>query len=782
MANTGTFKTYERGVRTQTTESTFASGMMYTDEPLNEGYSKLLVNYIASTNGASLTPRKGLRTSHASIYTEDPEITDGSVKSIILACKECYHNDKTYGQFIITKGYKTISVVTTCEDTVVESSLPVPTISQKFCSVCDNTVVNGTYKECDSNEIHGVPFFTPNKQLIGTFINDQYFFFDANSKKLVYTEFDEDEEKYIMKFLKAEEIDLNLAKQMGFNMLLENPYAYTDKCEQSSAGIAFLGMAAYEDEACTEPVKEYLENQTYYYRINYAISTAVNTVKIKWEWTVPNSTMLWNTIVEKDFNPGIQDDTPTNKLVIPFSSPAPTAILCCTALDNEDHPLDKMWLSFDFKKESTQTVKALTKFSLNTANCMTVWQNRLVVAGVKEDESYIFFSAPERFEYFPFPRQADYLDEPIVAIKPFLDALLVFTKSKLYQYNLGTDGSTFTKKCIQNNLNILTSEEHLIQIVKNMAYFKSGNYYYMVVPKLNSLTGELTIAPVSKNILSFFDNFEESVQNVFKAVYDIREPLPLQTVYNFLDFESVYNVYVYKCKETLYINLCLLYNTIKRSWSIQVFESANIVQPYKHNITKSGTLVSLADQVKTENQSTEYKLCLQFLDWSDNRHDGYLPRYIPEDAVLVEDKAVTFKNWQYIDTGNRTIVPDYKKRFREIQFKIHNKNRQTLTLNTGFYIDGETRKDYFEYVPTYDEASKSIIINRNLINAHTLNSNTVLGTWKISESTFPNTDVVKVRMPVSGKGYASQIKILCQSEQDYALLNICNVYRTLYSR
>ena len=51
-----------------------------------------------------------------------------------------------------------------------------------------------------------------------------------------------------------------------------------------------------------------------------------------------------------------------------------------------------------------------------------------------------------------------------------------------------------------------------------MIYFKSGNYYYMLVPKAQSTTGELTLAPISTPITEFFNNFSVNVERVFREV------------------------------------------------------------------------------------------------------------------------------------------------------------------------------------------------------------------------------------------------------------------------
>lgn len=796
MASSNVFKSYERGTRYHTTETTFSSGMQYTSEPLNEGAVKTLVNYTVANNGAALSPRKGLRVSAIGAY----EQAKYDSSDVIVACKECYKNDKVYGQFITASSdYKYLNVITTYNSEKTENELcGIPTIKQQRVSQVyqDNTLFDkcvGKFISNNNLNIHNLEYASDAiKTHIGTFIDDQYYFFDINKKRIVYTYFNEATDRYEFKMLEPEEVDLNTAKQLGFNMLLDKPYAYVDKIiEGGAASISFLGMAAYEDEACTKPAKELIENTTYYYRINYNATNAVTAtdIKVKFEWLIPDNTMLWQTIQDLTaFNINTTDPAP---LKVAFASPVEKAIIACTAYripeggSEYTEVIDKIWLSFDYKTTSTQTVKNTNiNYSLYTASVITTWQRRLVVAGVEEDASYIFMSLPERFEYFPFPAQADYLNEPIIAAAPFLDDLLVFTKSCLYQYTIAADGSTFSRKCIQNHLNIDSNEAHLIQVVKNMVYFKSGNYYYMVVPKLNSLTGELTIAPVSKNIIPLFDNFKASVQDILQSVYDIRELPDLYAVYDFLDFENVYNVYTFKIKKGLYINFCLLYNTVKRMWSIQCIESSNILRAYKQDITKSGTLVCMsfiANNTAAQNGVlTKMQPVIQFLDWSENRQDMYLPLYIFDDSTTQTD--LKFKNWQFIDTGNRNIYPEYKKRYREIQFKINNTHNDELAFSTGFYVDGETRKDYYEYVPIVNKATNEVVIDRILCNTQEIPNTTKLGQWKLSTSTFPGTDNIKIRMPVSGKGYVPCIKILCQSQKPYTLLNICNVYRVLYLR
>ena len=55
------YKQQQQQVRVQTSESNYAKGMFFSDVPLTEGYSKVLVNWDIDPTTGKLTPRKGLR-------------------------------------------------------------------------------------------------------------------------------------------------------------------------------------------------------------------------------------------------------------------------------------------------------------------------------------------------------------------------------------------------------------------------------------------------------------------------------------------------------------------------------------------------------------------------------------------------------------------------------------------------------------------------------------------------------------------------------------------------
>lgn len=791
MATTNSFKTYERDVRYQTSQAAFVSGMYYTSTPVPEGAAKLLINYDVSIDGLSLKPRKGLQTTRAA-YNLDSTILN-TCKPEIITSKACYQADKEFVQVIvkiaIPRSDEYRIAVYTIDNTASEQFTTNYKEAHyyKYNGAMTNISPIGVFSKSTSDySIHGTACVNRNHH-VGCFVNDQYFFFDKTSGKLVYTLFNPELEQYEMYLQEPQETPYSKAQQLGFNMLLENPYTYTDTftATTGTATITFNSINAFDDAACTTPAQtELIENQLYYYRVSYS---GGGTLQLVFDWATPDN-MVWQELGTQSIT---INENQTPKIVIPFRAPADKAILRCTAnrvVDAALEPVDIIWFSFEYKQNYTRGFKDITNFSLDTGTAMTYWQNRLVIAGVSEDKSYLFTSSPELFEYFPFPNNADYLEEPIIAVEAFLDDLLVFTKSKLYLYTL--DPTTgLTRKCIQNNLNIKEEEVNLIKIVKNMAYFKSGDYYYMVVPKLNSTTGDLTIAPVSRYMKEFFDNFHSAVQNILKEQYAIVQTLPLYGVYNYLDYEAVHNVYMFRVKDGLYINLDLLYNTVKRTWSVYTYESVAPLQVYKQDATQPGRRLCISylettAQTDTAEVFKTYNSVIQLVDWTDSRVDKHLNNIVLANTVALE--SAQYNNKQFIDTGAIDINSNYKKRFREIQFRIRNDSGRTLNFNTTFFIDGESKTPAYHYTPVIDAATGTLTLDKVLTSAvpvdTTLPNTTKLGAWCLSESVFPERDIVKIRVPVSGKGYNGQVKISCNSLTDYTLLDMTSVYRQLYSR
>jgi len=392
-----------------------------------------------------------------------------------------------------------------------------------------------------------------------------------------------------------------------------------------------------------------------------------------------------------------------------------------------------------------------------------------------------------------------------------LDNLLVFTASKLYLLTLSLDGMSWNKKLIQANLNISPWDVHLIQQVKNMVFFKSGNYYYMVVPKGFTGTGDLAIAPISRpNMENFFDNFPAAVDKILKTMYDYNDGIELAHYYNYMDYEDVHNVYVFKTTKGCYLNFVVLYDTVQRAWRIYIHESQEILVPFKQDATKKGTLMSLAavnQRWKKTTVKTGLVPALQFINFSRaTASDFYVPHgtkmwpaidALPADYENIQDKLDAqkfFDNRQLLDTGNRDHNSDFKKRYREIQMKFNNVSQKAIKVYNDFYIDGAERISMYNYIVNHvtdplDPEYGTIFVQQLLQDPTILPGATVLapadeeeGYWTLDTSAFPGATITKVRVTVSGKGYAPRLRLLTVNEELYELLNLSFVSRELNSR
>lgn len=457
-----------------------------------------------------------------------------------------------------------------------------------------------------------------------------------------------------------------------------------------------------------------------------------------------------------------------------------------------------MSLMYVKSPSSTTANKDLKNYDLSKCTGMLFWKNRIWLYGLFEDPTVLFASDINEPTYFPYPNNIDIFDEPIMHCAAFNENMLVFTRSTLYRLTL-TDAGTWTKQIIQGDLNFTEFDTNTIRIVKNMVFFKSGNYYYMVVPKTLSLQNELAIAPVSRNIEKFLDKFTTNVPELFKVLYEYEGSLELVSHYNFLNYEDVHNVYTFLTDSGVLLNLVLLYNTVDRYWRFYTYESEEIYRPVRQDATKSSNMYAPLHCVL----NGVNRLGVQILDCPNDRIKDF---YIPSLSVItqgVQDNGViaaafeekhTFKNWTLLDCGYRNIITDYKKRCRELQFKFNNVGAHKVTFLTEFILDGETRKGYYNYelehiVDPSDPDYGLIYIARTPIENLDIMGTTLLGAdakdvnmWTLDYSRFPEVAFVKARFKVSGKGYTPRFKLISKSEEDYELIGYSWVFRALYSR
>lgn len=486
------------------------------------------------------------------------------------------------------------------------------------------------------------------------------------------------------------------------------------------------------------------------------------------------------------------------------------------------------------QRDTTQKLDHV-KYDLSTCRGMCAWQHRLCMYAPDNGLNMLFLSEPNNPAWFPFPRNVSLFNENIIHCMSYLDYLLVFTSDALYQVTLSADGDTWTQVCLQKNLNINMWDIPLIKIIKNMVFFKSNNYFYMVVPSSTSSSG-LTVAPISTNIEYFLDHFEDAVEEIMFEVYDNKTPYELVRYKNHVNYKNIFNVYTFKSERDLYINLYLIYNIETRYWTTYCIESKTMLDSYLIDVADVNIYMSYTPVI----MGTKISHGIQFLKYDNKKHhDFYVHPFLTlnDDVEQICEDRQFIKNYQYVDTGYREHESDFKKRYRELQFKLNNFAQIDLTFYTQFWIDGYLRQDESSYkinqvvdpndprygVITYDRTFEyklktpypyiydddydvaEHILRRTA--GHQAPGSTILGEaplledeqgrlyrhnpnerdidklmWKLDVSEFPETVYWKVRFPVSGKGYVPRLKILNMDQEDYEILNISWVFRSLYAR
>jgi hypothetical protein len=855
------FKTYARGQRVQDTTITFAKGMSFTDAPLEEGFSKLLVNYDFGADGNTLKPRRGLRTTDEGLFTQPttsvklplPFVEGNDSLGVdgmsIVAGNIVSYNGQQYYQIIIgqaitlatdnTKEFIGNAWVLTCvknnrtDVSVLHYYQMNDPLSSGHCRFTKPAEV--------SSSVHGVPVINSGyfKQHVGAFaFNGEYYYFCTNGM-LYHTVFNEATETFECEVVTPYQPYQSETQNSLYNLLLEEPYTFNNQlggtvlrltgfmpCERHGDvlltklhpqnGIAYTYKMFY-----TYPA----EGKKYCFHIEYNTGTTDAWYPIERDETVAQTAGLDPFIFED-----IRVDSPFAQFRV-FAIEEEDAAGKFTDSNqlNLDALANSVVLTASFNyigagQAKSTTNAGLVRYNLSTATGMAYWKNRLWIFGArdresgKQDNTILFASDVNRPDWFPYTANADIFDEEIVCLQPMLDDLLVFTTHNLYSLTLDSTGISWTRKHLQSNLNLSKWDLNFVQIVKNMVFFKSGNYFYMVVPKVTAASGTgLSIAPVSKNISRFLDSFEKGVNQVVDDLYNyscytrfglrskITIDLQLIHYYNYLDYEDVHNCYVFEATKKekvgydsgyttedtkVYLNFELLYNTVSRTWRVYITESQRVLQPLFANATGHGKYAELVNY--------DGSVSVQLRQYSDTKLED---TYIYQNATSVTaKKAKIFQNWQYLDTGNLNQNSDMKKRFREYQFKVYNASSQLLQFYSGFTLDKSVRT--YEILYSQEEISisddtVSMVIDarpqaglqgppvlRKDIEVTNLAdyTYTTLGSWKLGTSIFPNSKQWKIRIPTSGKGYLPNIILISYNPQEYELVSCATVYRQLYSR
>ena len=164
----------------------------------------------------------------------------------------------------------------------------------------------------------------------------------------------------------------------------------------------------------------------------------------------------------------------------------------------------------------------------------------------------------------------------------------------------------------------------------------------------------------------------------------------------------------------------------------------------------------------------------------------------PEDTFPLDYLAErSFKLVQYVDTGYRAIELDYKKRFRQIQFRVTNPYCQHLNFYTMFTVDNDLRKPLYTYEtttitdPSADDYG-TVYVDSTLEDAEEVPSlsekQDELNEWGIDLTRFPDLTTAQVKLNVSGKGRLPRLMIRSENQTMFEITNMLWVYRLMMGR
>ena len=802
------FKKFQNTTRTFSSEEKFNLGMNYTDSPIEPGQSKMLVNFDISNDGYSLKPRAGIKPDTVAFIAKTANTNainnflSSSTSAIICAVGDHIFNNQLYRYAVLLDLDTKKTIISTISNNIESNAKDTDKFKVEGMAISD-TCLYSDYINHFGTKIHdetmGSSEDTSKKyttQHVGTKAwNGAYCFFgktDVNKKSELYTTaFDESSKRFYFKKINPTALTALEASPNKFNMLLDNPYSFQNNIV--AGAFVLQGVLCY-DSNNTLVVSPKIKTK-YNYKLAYTAPSATYTVK--WEWKDFNGTS-WTTIKEEQIS--ISDKA--IDITCEFAAPIKDSLMRVSVTQGSNTYPDQVLaiaINCDAETQSSSANSELKKYDLSKASGMCYWQNRLVLWGFSND-NIIIASETNLPEWFPYPNNIDLFEEPVIHCEPYLDALLVFTTQKLYKLTMLADGTGWTKTCIQEHLHLTQFDTNLIQTIKNMVFFKSGNSYFMVVPSSANTTTGLTIAPISKPIQWLLDNFKGTVTEIIKDMYNSTEVLQLEYCFNYINNSDLIINYVFKSNSNL-LNFCLIYDTEARTWRTHLFESQGLLKMYKSDATKDGTLISLISGfVKVQNSYTGETLIpkspvIQFFKRTPNEPDDYylLDSYNTDTPDIMDEQFYiehTYKNYQFLDTGYRALGEvNTKKRHREFQLRFNNKSEKPLHFGTTFYIDGEDRKNMYRYEiqhdtdPTSDNYGVISVVPKLETNVEVAGTTLLydvennINSWTLNVSQFPQVPLIKARVAVSGKGYHNKLKLLSINELNYELLGLCWVFK-----
>jgi hypothetical protein len=746
MAN---FKQYQRNQRSVATEQDFRGGMKYTNIPITDGFWKTIVNYDLDPTGSSIHPRPGFKLFSQAILPGGNWLIHHS--GIITAVRNQFEDYSIRYTLVYDQEQRRLIMV---DDYNAPDLTPREIVSEYFPRI-------NVYNTGES--LHGMAYGGSDEgPQPWAFLGGSVFFPSEDGILQLKATVNQDGLAYDISKVEPRVMSPSEAVGLGYNMLSDNPYAMGD----TPIGAFDLTGIIVQDQA-GNTLLQGKENTTVVFKA-LTQGTIPTSGKFTWKFQdLENSEKVFYKI------------TPGREVtqMIEYKKLSVSVIYT----DSSDNPLATCSLALYRFTEDNNNFQMIP-YPVANAKHMTVWQQRLVVWGVPQGRNVLFVSQVGAANYFPYPHNSDIFTGDIVACVPFLKDLLVFTTHQLHRLSILPAGG-YKSEVIQDNLYMSEIDLSTVHTVQNMIFFKSGNYYYMVVPRTNSgEQGALQLAPISTNITELLNEMYPLVRETLIRLYgDKTQEIPALHKFNVLKDNAVLRcVYKFRLRDK-FIDGILNYSTVLRTWTLYTVQSTS------KNLNVRRADVTTRTEYATIDGVTFKTMRTQPLDIVDD--------FIP----------TTFHNLQLLDTGYRELNSQFKKRFREIQFKINNVSKKSLLFGNEFRIDEYTRKhlhkysvqieeDYIKVVPDFDNvivSSGETILDEVETNLYiqevdyTLEDSVVqliTNAWQLDVSSMSDVSMKKVRIGVSGKGYAPRFILVSLNKEFYELTNFNWVYRTMNAR
>lgn len=804
------YNTFSRQ-RSVVSEDSFKKGIYITDAPEEEAYAKMLVNFKLKNDGTVLSTRPAIQ-KNGVVTRADANEMKNILFTNVVEC-EITGSDKTVMKKAtlveLADGKCTCFVASALTQELVTGQ-PCPEIpvlctpvdaNKHFSVIKDGYARQGEHKHdmlIDATAAY-VNNAVQTKLSTGLYAlyNDGVTANKLGKLKITFSDATLTDATWTLEEITAKEVLPAQAINYGYNMLKADPYAFSN-VEITSGKPTLLGILPYDANTGELLLTAKLGTSIKFKLIyKYPAADKTNTNEryyTSWElYDLDNSTGANSVIQDYTTSPLVVPGdevslvyTPAIKsfgLVVKLykttelspSTPITTTAQLKTAIDAvttyiapaQIITLASYYLTNDEANTKASSLK-LVHYDLTNAQGMCAWQNRLVAWGVQGAEHLLFTSDISSPSYFPYPNGVEVFDNVIIKAVPYLDKLLVFTADALYMLTMALSGLTYTVSKVQDRLSIAHIDDTCIVPVLNMVHFKSGNYYYMIVPKLQSLTGALQLAPISRPIEQLLDNFTVNISGILNTVYNTAyDTFTILDTYTYVADNNVNNVYKLKCvhntTDTGIVTVVLRYDTNIRAWTIWTY-GTGVSNDRLYEITATGDIRYISCKNGTE-------LVI-----------------IKEGNASAEDTFyTTFPNYQYIDTGFRKHSEQLKKRYREVQFSVNTLQDVPIAFYTAFQVDADERKTFYKHTVTYctdqsDPDYGNIIVQRELDESGATPTLTNMDAWILDASQFPDLSVYKVRYKVSGKGYGGRVQMLCKAQHMYEILYIAWVFRTMNAR